>query len=620
MRYRWRISSDGGDFWTEVTPLNGSKLRLDRTRDLSAGQVFFRRKLGQAVELGGDDYLLLDAFRRRPSLRCTELLMVCEAQCGGWKEQWRGRFSAGSCRWDLGGCTVSVKPETVDRYTCLLSRKDEKRNILQAGTVNASAAVIPSIEWTACVFKVFTITPPVYHTACADGIVHTDPGTAPSDWWSAFGYPINPPNETLQIYWREFQITECVGGNPVPPIGSGWTLLDNNCATDGTAKYIREPLISFAFDVQAGTCDADGNAVPPAVDCEQPWTQLTPCGLVVDGTEYPPYFICYAPEQQEMNRARTMESVVELLLDQSGCDLEGARSDFFEWSPLGDAPGYVAGFNYVTGLVNEVNALCILQKTDAIDPDATNPATIGEITFAELMEFFRVAFRCFWDIDDDGYLRIEHWSYWRYAVGLDLNEQQGTVEPLVFESLGDEIPRIERAVWMEAQGRDFIGKDILYDSPCAIGPPKEWNPGRFTTDIGYVITEPDAISKDGFMVLATKLVSGVYQTIIAPGAITSNVVSNAPLSWANLEEAFWQADRYLASAVINGTRRDFDDFLPTVKQEEASYRACCSSLDFDPRQKIAGALSRRLGINADVESESLDLYADRSTLILRYAY
>ena len=85
-------------------------------------------------------------------------------------------------------------------------------------------------------------------------------------------------------------------------------------------------------------------------------------------------------------------------------------SDFFEWSPIGDTPGYVAGQNYVTGETNQVDHLVILQKSDAIDPTASNPATIGEITLKEMLQFMVETFRVYWIIDDDGNLRLEHIS------------------------------------------------------------------------------------------------------------------------------------------------------------------------------------------------------------------
>jgi hypothetical protein len=245
------------------------------------------------------------------------------------------------------------------------------------------------------------------------------------------------------------------------------------------------------------------------------------------------------------------------------------------------------------------------------------------MTFTEMMTFHRVSTRCFWDIDDDGYVRLEHWSYWVFAVGIDLLTSERPNEPLVYEAIGDEIPRIERAKWMDAQGRDFVGKDLIYDSPCVPDGSenvKEWSPGRITTDVSFIDTDPDAISKDGFVVLATTLVAGVYQTIIDTGAITGNFTSNAPMSWANLERDFWTYDRYLPTGNMNGVDTVFDAYLPNVKQEPVSITMCCDVFGFDPKDRVNGVLARRLGTHAYVESASLDLFNQRLTIVLRYAY
>lgn len=625
MRYIWSASDDDGGTWRELSPLNGAKLSIGRSRDLEAGQAFYRKVLEQGMVLGGEDFRWLDAKRASPALRCAEILIRCEALCGQRQEYWRGRFSPGSASWDLDSCKLEVKPDPVDRYTCLLDKSREKVNVLQAARVDATIRVIPSLQFGICVTIGFTEVP---LTGCdeffGDGNTPLDP---PINEWLAGHAQAETANGTpyqLNIFWRERITTECVGGNPVPPAGSGWVLETNSCASKGTATYVRQASIAWSFgDAVRGTI-VDGVPTPPDDGClyvyigtydESVIDPFDPTlGLV-------PWFVCLsAATPVESDDARTLRSAIEHLLDHAGCDLDGVRSDFFEWDAPGDALGYSPGINYVTGEINDIDHLLLLQKSDAIDPAASNPATIGELTFEEAMTMLAVAFRCLWDIDDRGFLRIEHRSYWRQQVGLDLNDHATAKEMLSWESLGAQAPRTERAVWMEAQSRDFVGKDIVYSGPCVGKDSKEWTPGRFTTDISFVINNEEDISKDGFVLLATRLVSGVYDTIIDNGAITGNLLSNAPLSWANIERDYWQHDRYRPSGMMNGVDTDFEDFLPTIKQAEASVRMCCSLLDYDPSKRVAGALSRRLGVDAEVQSASHSLFTDRLTLVLIYPY
>ena len=276
----------------------------------------------------------------------------------------------------------------------------------------------------------------------------------------------------------------------------------------------------------------------------------------------------------------------------------------------------------MTGTPNQHSNLLIHQKTDVIGGGGSNPATIGELTFEELMRFFRVAYRAFWFIDDSDRLRIEHWSYFTGFADLDLTTLGNLVEPLSFESLGAEIPALERATWMEALGRDFVGLDIVYTGPCvnALLDATEWQAGRFSTDVAYVSDVNADIAKDGFVVLACTLLGSVYHTILDYGAITDNLTSNAPLSWANLQRDFWTWDRPRPSGTMNGTFTDFDGFLPTVKQGEVSFDACCSLLDLDPRRPVVGGLSARIAVAGSVESLSHDLYTDRITMAPQYHY
>lgn len=628
MRYRWSYSEDGGTAWTEVTPTNGSRLSITQARDLNAGQVFFRKKLAQAVVLGGADFRLLDAIRRNPARRCATLLLRCEKMCGQWGEYWRGEFSAGSCKWDLDLCTVEVKADTVDRYSCLLGKKDVKRNILNADVVNVNVLVLPpGLEILATEGWTGLLPPPADY-----GWVEVD--TQSIVYPPGMGFCSGDP-ATLRIFWRETVTTDCVGGLPVAPAGTGWQQLfpgepffepeATDCATSNQTKWARIPAATWPFPndpIVLGPVDLPFDE-PTSPSCNSWYRigQLTCLGAHAVGM-----FICLedAVVQTSIDRARTLVSAVDYIIDKAECDTLGARSDFFEWDPPGDAPGYVAGENYVTGTENQVDQLLILQKTDVIAPTASNPATIGEMTFTEMMTALRVMFRVYWDIDDAGNVRIEHWSYWVFAVGLDLVTAERPNEPLVYESLGEEIPRVERARWMEALGLDFVGKDIIYDSPCvpdgAAENVKEWNPGRITTDVAYVISDPTAISRDGFVVLATNFNGVDYDCIVDTGALSNSPATNAPLSWANLERDFWTYDRYLPAANMNGTDTVFDAFLPNVKQEEVSIAMCCDALTFDPKKRVDGELARLLGTTAYVESASLDLFTQRLKLVLRYAY
>lgn len=647
MTHRYSISTDGGTTWTEVSPVNGASLSLSDERDLGKGQIFFRRFLKGSPRLRGNDYLLLYPFERAPHRRCEELLLRLEAKCGaGYREVWRGRFSAGTCAWDLDRCEVELKVETVDRYTCLLDAIKVKRNILQVAPVDANARAIASLEVAAVYTKPITVVPDLVSVTgdpalgIADGAYSSGSIPTPTNWWTGFSFQPGLvllggiPVDFLTVYWRERLTTECVGGSPASPPGAGWVMVEDNCATEGLATWVRNPTFSWPFGTpQQGTC-VDGVAVPPAGACDIGWTNIFRCGLLAyqNGLPLdlsfaiPPFFSCLVQGSgTDINRSRLLEDAVDYLVEQTGCGLEGVRSDFFEWLPPGDAPGYVAGENYVTGTPNQHAAILIAQKSDVITPAASNPATIGELSLSEMLEMLSVTHQLFWDIDDAGFLRIEHWSYWTAQAGMDLTAEEDVVERLRYEHLSEAIPRIERAQWMEAQGRDFVGRDIVYSGPCVRvlneEGVEEYSPGRVTTDVSFVLNDPTAIAKDGFVLMASVYDGAVYNVIIDTGAITGNLITNAPLSWANLQRDFWTYNRFLPSGEMNGQFTVFEGYLPNIEQKDVSAPVCCTLYNFNARDYLTTNLGTRIGVaQAMVESVEHDLTTGRATFVIRYAY
>lgn len=602
-------------YTTQVYPANTADVRFVQEQDLEGGQIFFRTKLNTDLVFGGvhrkADWDRFWTARQKQPCRPYYIRME-ERQGGLWRVIWTGRFAAAGGNFDLDDCLFRVRPDVVDRYTCLLAAMDRKVNILRIEPLTTKVINIPALEWGCCI-QTFSL------LNCTD---FYDGFSMLRDEWtvahSQTEVDCTAASWLLGVYWRERLVTECVGGNPVPPPGSGWVLLENNCVLNGTATYVRNSTISYTFGAAVPGTFADGNPIPPDDTCV--WQYV---GAVEPNPFCPgliPYFVCLsAGASTSYTRSRNLQDAAEFILRQTGCLLSGVSSDLLEWDPIGDAPGYAPGINYVTGGANQINHLTVLQKSDAIDPAATNPATIGEMTMKELLLLLNVAFQAFWDIDDDGVLRIEHYTYWTEPIGLDLGTVPDAVQPLAFAPKRETTPKQERAVWMEAQGRDFIGADILYSGPCVSDEAgvKEYTAGRITTDIAFVDNDPDAISKDGFVVLATAFDGADYLTILGTGAISGNVITNAPMSWANLQAAFWLDNRYLPTGKMNNELSDFG-IRTTILQSQV--RVPCQNFRlWDPRKRVAGALADRLGLDAGVV-EKAEWNPARELLTLTIGY
>lgn len=69
----------------------------------------------------------------------------------------------------------------------------------------------------------------------------------------------------LKTWYREYQWTDCVNGQPVSP-GNNWYLDSNDCAVSGRSKWVRDPLITPpASDVWLSICN-NGQPVNPNND------------------------------------------------------------------------------------------------------------------------------------------------------------------------------------------------------------------------------------------------------------------------------------------------------------------------------------------------------------------
>lgn len=622
---RWMLSEDGGvTYDREVTPFG--KFAYSYDRDLKAGQIFFRHKLNSNLTFNGDDFRFFYLQERQPTRRCKELFIRREWRCAYvWKVYWTGTFSVGAGSFDLDTCEFVVKPEVEDRYSCLLRQRSGKVNVLDTPVVDVNAVIIPSdYEFTLCdtagsaTFNCTTVRGENQVPIENGGIVDEANG------WQSVDV-VGCSDGVQAVYWRERITTTCLSGNPVPPPGDGWGLLENNCATNGTATYVRTPTIPFPFGSVYSNVTSTDDPVPPSGDCPY-WIYVgTKMCSIFEPITYDHVYFCANPEVSGVSygTGRLLSDVLTKLVQAAGCNLSIA-SDFLEINPVGDAPGYVPGDNYVTEGPNYWNAIVVLQKSDAIDPTASNPATLGELTFSEAMTMLS-SMRLFYDIDEQGRLRIEHWTYWTFPQGLDTSDYK-TIARNAWKGLSGDVPKYERLKWMEVQGKDFVGVDIIYSGPCVNAENteevKEYNMGRFTTDLAFIAGDPEAISTDGFVLLSTVLSGSTYNVSLGIGALSGSLITNAPMSTANLEDSFWRYDRYLQNGNLNGVDVVFDGFIPSIEQNPVTIMdMCCDLLVFDPKQRVNTELGTTLGdVLGQIEKVAFEEQGMTTTLTIRYPY
>jgi hypothetical protein len=419
------------------------------------------------------------------------------------------------------------------------------------------------------------------------------------DGWIPFWDDCSSGSSTIVVYFREYKVTTCLAGSPYPPAGAGWTLDTNDCATTNQSKYVRIPPAGAppSGDVVLTTC-ISGVPVNPndfvgpisdywqlvcneCVDSDPVWWNNPPVDLV-----------------ESYTHGRNLQDVL-LFLAQGACpDIIGIVSDFFEINADGSFPTYTPGINYVTGAANQVsgNTTIFVQKSDVLDPTASQPATVGNMTFNKLMQYLDDVFNVKWFVMGDNNLRLEHRLFFRQANIKDLTvgeDGERMIGQNKYSYLNDERPKTEYYKWMEAQSTDFVGAPITYPAVCVspqIGGPRgntlpilqensvTHNVDQITTDIEYILAAPSEISPEGFVLFSTTATGGGNFTINSEvGLLTNNAVQNGHLSWANLHYNYHRYYRVLLEGYMNNIPETFFSMRPTKQQENVIQPDCCGT-------------------------------------------
>lgn len=191
------------------------------------------------------------------------------------------------------------------------------------------------------------------------------------------------------------------------------------------------------------------------------------------------------------------------------------------------APGITHGpttdySSFLYGQTNPISGiaqtLMITPKSNIISAGYDQPAQKAPITLKWVLDMLRDCFRCYWFIDDDNRFRIEHIRYFMNGgsysgtpvVGVDLTQQKVSRngKEWAFARNQYEYDKPGMAAryqfgWMDDVTQLFEGYpiDIIskYVNPDNI---ENIDVTQFTSDIDFVLLNPNAISKDGFVLMA----------------------------------------------------------------------------------------------------------------------
>lgn len=319
-------------------------------------------------------------------------------------------------------------------------------------------------------------------------------------------------------------------------------------------------------------------------NCTCNWVKIIDCAVNGDAND-PPFYWCPDSAKEIINNS-TFNDVLNYLKDAICPSSGDIVSDFFEWNPVGDTYGYVAGINYVTGETNKLTYLSLIPIRAAVygftsDLDFVQPKPDETISWKQIEEILRECFNAYWFIEN-GVVRIEHISWFQRIVTFDLTDsfyRKYSVGKNIFSYDKIKAPKYERFKWKQAVNTDFIGAEISYSGSCLSKEESTKVANRginyITTDLIYVNTLGITAGMDGFVMTVS---DSNFNLLSEAGKITGIILPNAHLSWANLHYNYHRYNRVLINGNMNLIPTTFITARKFKQQEDVNFPYCCSDL------------------------------------------
>lgn len=187
-------------------------------------------------------------------------------------------------------------------------------------------------------------------------------------------------------------------------------------------------------------------------------------------------------------------------------------------------------FLYGDNWLSYRQTLLITPKSNIILSGYDQPAQKAPITLQDILAMLRDCFRCYWYIDTQNRLRIEHvlyflngGSYLGYADdGVDLTKQlvPRNNKPWAFGQKKysydkPDMPERYQFAWMDDVTQLFEGFPInILSNYVNKGRIEQITINSFTSDVDFMLLNPSAVSKDGFCLMAASYVNILAQQIV----------------------------------------------------------------------------------------------------------
>jgi len=675
---KYKFTAIGRTGSKEVFPANGNALVVSWEK--GEENAYFRKELKGKMLFMGEDFHWLWIFETS-QYRCDPITLVVEKKCGSdFNPFFVARLLLNNADWDPDQCTASIEAEVEDNYTCYNENKSVEQNILSIAYTNQTVKLVQgTIETLQCssgahgsgnewcgsgdqadgwtIKSYYSVNNPEFPdqntfniTYVREVITSTVPLTHP---WVSIGvdrYAKPPALYGFRSYGGQYdngydyQVGGTIdNGRKLQEVYQGFA---NMACFPMRVKsrffnWDPDPLMNVnLINPLKSTPYADLNEQGQIIPNADVFNKVTDFIRVIPGKELwlqNPGTLggrdingFYDANKNFVSLAPPVPgSSVAVKIADIPANVHFVRYEYYDadkkeimlymgtggiaYSPFNDT-------NYVTGEKSKVDNLIIFQKSDVKRPNSTSNASIGLLTFDKLNKDICNMFQLKWDIDEKGDFIIEHVSYFRKGIGLNLvgrRDERLRSGKRKYSYDIDNMPRREVFQFADEkyQYGDFKGVPIVYSNSCVGQGDKEdkdWIVENIMTDVTLALNNPasdsQVISDDGFVLVACN----DKNEIITEGTIMGGNYLNNYLSWAHLHKNFWRHERVFYAFSMNNVPTSAITVIPTKKQVTLDVSLCCGE-DFDPENLVATELGE-----GSVAEASFDLYKENLTLTLLY--
>lgn len=323
-------------------------------------------------------------------------------------------------------------------------------------------------------------------------------------------------------------------------------------------------------------------------------------------------------KEYELRDSYPISSIISVLLKQFAPDIKHeATPEYSEF--LYPANGY--------NQYGQSFTLFATPKSNLLVGDYQTPTQIAKTTLQQFLDMLRNVFQLYWHIEDNK-LRIEHIMWYKKGgtyigtpvVGYDLTQLQNVRNGKKWEFATSEysfdkedMPERYQFAWADEVTKPFNGQPIqIVSKYVQPGKIEEINIGGFTSDIDYMLLNPEAITQEGFALLGAQKIGGKYKLPFFRHDILTDYLyyQNGYLSMINLQPTYWLRDMPAKRLIVNGTERQAQGI-----QRRKSQTITFPVGDNDP--DVMELIKTNIG-NGEIQKISINLSSRTAKATLKY--